>query len=226
MPGPCDYEKGVPLMVGLGKFESVYGLDLGAEVVARAPALEGIPWRWLNDAQAFALGELRFGAAAGAYRAMFLTLGTGCGSAFAVDGRIVTDGKGVPDGGFVYPLRHDGRTVDELLSARGVLRLWRETAADASRAETARDVGRLAEAGEAAALAAFSRFGSLLAAALGPVFTAFRPEVVVLGGQVSRSLPFFAPAAEMAGAPRLVRAAAPEAAALRGAAVHVLEGAG
>ncbi len=230
MPGPTDYARGVPLMRGLGKFESVYGLDLAAEVVGLAPSLAGLPWRWLNDARAFALGELRFGAARGASRAMFLTLGTGCGSAFAVDGRILTSGPGVPEGGFVYLLRHEGSTLDELLSARGVLRLWRQVAAgrrpaagDLEGVASAREVGRRAQAGDPAALEAFARFGSLLAAALEPVFTAFRPEVVVLGGKVSESLRFFAPSAGEAGAPPLVAAAAPDAAALRGAAVHLLE---
>lgn len=228
MPGPCDYALGMPLMRGLGKFESIYGLDLATEVVARVPALAGLSWRWLNDAQAFALGELRFGAAKAASRAMFLTLGTGCGSAFAVDGRLATDREGVPASGFVYPLLHGGRTIDELLSARGVMRLWRKVAGEggAQEAASAAEVGLLAEAGDQAALAAFSMFGELLAASLGPVFAAFRPEVVVFGGQVSRSLRFFAPAAREAGAPRLVPADTPDEAALRGAAVHLLEGAG
>jgi len=230
MPGPCDYERGVPLMRGLGKFDALYGLDLAAEVTARAAALAGLPWRWLNDAQAFALGELRFGAGRGAARAVFLTLGTGCGSAFAVDGRLVTAGEGVPEGGFVYPLEHEGSAVDELLSARGVLRRWREVAeergVDPRSATTAREVGLLADAGDPAALEAFARFGRTLAAALGPVFVAFRPEVVVLGGKVAESLRHFGPAAREAGAPPLVPAAAPDAAALRGAAVHLLEGAG
>lgn len=229
MPGPTDYERGVPLLKGLGKFESLYGLDLAQEIEKRAPGLQRLPWRWLNDAQAFALGELRFGAAKGASRAMFLTLGTGCGSAFAVDGRIVTSGLGVPEGGFVYPLRYWDSAIDELLSARGVLRAWREASGsdvDPGSVQTAREVGRRAQAGEPRALEAFVRFGRLLAAALGPVFEAFRPDVVVLGGKVSESLPFFGPAAVGAGAPNLVLAAAPETASLRGAAVHLLEGAG
>lgn len=230
MPGPADYERGVPLLRGLGKFDSVYELDLGADVVARSPALSGLTWRWINDAQAFALGELRFGAARGARRAMFLTLGTGCGSAFAVDGRIATSGPGVPDGGFVYPLRHGDHTVDELVSARSVLRLWRQAAAerglDPRDASAARDVAKLAEAGNPGALEAFARFGTVLTGALAKVFEGFDPDVVVLGGKVSESLPYFEPAARAAGAPALTFAVAPDSAALRGAAVHLLEGAG
>lgn len=238
MPGPFDYERGVSRMVGLGKFDAIHGVPLAQAVAARAPVLDGMPWRWINDARAFALGELRYGAAVGANRAMFLTLGTGCGSAFAVNGALVTSGEGVPPNGYVYALKHEGRTVDQLLSARGLVRLWREarselassakpdtetTAVPRSGRLTAQKVAALAMTGDPAALAALNRFGSVLAAALAPVFAAFEPELVVLGGQVSRSLPLFGPAAEAAGAPPLVAAAAADLAALRGAAAHFLD---
>lgn len=227
MPGPFDYESGVSRMRGLGKFETIHGLALAREVAARETALAGLRWRWLNDARAFALGELRHGAAAGAKRAIFLTLGTGCGSAFAVDDRLVTDGAGVPDGGYVYALRHGEHNIDELLSARGLLGLWHEVAKGDERGpsvRTAGDVGRLAQSGDPRALEALRRFGVLIASALAPVFTEFEPDVIVLGGRVSRSLPYFGPAARAAGAPPLVAAAEPDVAALRGAALHFLEG--
>ncbi len=232
MPGPFDYENGVSRMRGIGKYDAIYGMPLADAVEERAPSLAGLPWRWLNDANAFALGELRFGAAAGVGRAMILTLGTGCGSAFVVGGQLVTSGPGVPADGYVYPLLHKGRPVDELLSARGVERLWQEVASgDASEGDagagpstvTAQQVGELAGSGDGRALEALRRFGALLAAALRPVFTAFAPEIVVLGGQVSRSLPYFESAAVAAGAPPLVAAAAPELSALRGAAAHFLD---
>ena len=50
--------------------------------------------RFVNDAQAALLGEVHCGAAVGVSRVMGLTLGTGVGSAFVVDGRIVTTGPG------------------------------------------------------------------------------------------------------------------------------------
>lgn len=233
MPGPFDYEAGVALMRGLGKFDSVYGLPLAAEVVAKAPLLARLPWHWVNDARAFALGELRFGAAAGAARAMFLTLGTGCGSAFAVDGSLVVDGGGVPEGGYVYRLPYGESIVDELVSGRGVARLWGEVArerAAAGGAEagtelvSAERVAVLADAGDAVAIAVFARFGALLARSLASVFEAFGPDMVVVGGRVGRSLALFEPAARAAGAPPLVPPAAPDLAALRGAAAHFFDG--
>jgi len=266
MPGPFDYRSGVSAMRGLRKYDAIHGLPLAEAVVESAPILAELSWRWINDAHAFTLGELRFGAAVGVKRAMFLTIGTGCGSAFAVDGEIVTSGEGVPDGGYVYPLEYQGTIIDDLLSGRGLVRLWREEvesrsaragsagagsahakpgAAGPARADpagagsvrtkpgsagarrySARQVGLLAEKEDGAALEAFRRFGTLLATALAPVYAAFKPDLVVLGGQVSRSLPHFGPAAAESGAPPLTLAAAPELAALRGAAVNFFESGG
>ena len=45
--------------------------------------------RFLNDAAAYLLGEVGAGAARGVPRAVGITLGTGIGSAFAVNGQIV-----------------------------------------------------------------------------------------------------------------------------------------
>ena len=89
MPGPFDYENGICLIDGLGKYAALYGTDLRAELGTRlrgalGAAAEDI--RFINDVAAFALGELRFGCARGTERAVFICIGTGCGSAFSVGG--------------------------------------------------------------------------------------------------------------------------------------------
>lgn len=253
MPGPFDYERGISQMRGLGKFDTIAGVPLAAELVKRVPELAHLPWRWINDASAFALGELRFGAAKGTDRVMVLTMGTGCGSAFAVGGHLVTDGPGVPMNGYVYPLEYEGRRIDELLSHRGVMRLWHEAAsaggdgapASANQARRAAEVANangeeaptepvtapadpasiaaLALAGNDRAKTTYRRFGETLATALAPVFEAFGPDLVVLGGQITRSFDFFAPAAMAAGAPPLRTASDLDGAALKGAASLLLD---
>ena len=54
--------------------------------------------QFLNDADAFALGEWWAGAAKGGRRVVAATLGTGLGSAFLADGHIVHDAPGIPAG--------------------------------------------------------------------------------------------------------------------------------
>lgn len=232
VPGPFDYRRAISRMKGLGKFEALYGLELDALLRRRLPHLSSLPWRWVNDAAAFALGELNYGAARGVERSVFLTLGTGCGSAFAVDGALVSEGEGVPENGYVYRLPYRGAVVDEWLSQRGLRRLWREVAGP-GRTEGEIDGAELADlarSGDERAEDTFRRFGEVLAAALAPVFASFRPQRVVLGGQISRSFDLFAPAArqtlvqnaEVSPTPDLVAAMRPDAAALQGAASQLL----
>ncbi len=78
MPGPFDYPTGVGRFAGVGKFESLAGVDVGAGLRER---LTGRAERlcFLNDADAFAIGEYRAGAARGHQRVVCLTLGTGWG---------------------------------------------------------------------------------------------------------------------------------------------------
>jgi glucokinase len=54
----------------------------------------GLPTYILNDARTAALGELQFGAGRGARHMVMITLGTGIGGAFVVDGRLLLGPNG------------------------------------------------------------------------------------------------------------------------------------
>ena len=59
-PGPFDYENGICLLQGLEKYDALYGCNLRHAFAA----LSGLPQKriqFINDAAAFALGELTFG---------------------------------------------------------------------------------------------------------------------------------------------------------------------
>lgn len=197
VPGPFDEERGAFLIRGLPKFEQLYGVELGPLLRESLPWLAGLRIVYLNDAAAFALGEQRHGAAAGAGRVLALTLGTGCGSAFLVGGEIVTSGHGVPQDGHVYHLPFEDGTVDDALSTRGVARLWAEASplALAAGAPSVAELASWARGGDSAAILTFRRFGARLADALGPVINAFAPDVVVLGGNIARAFDLFGKAA-------------------------------
>lgn len=203
VPGPFDERRGAFMIRGQHKFESLYGVELLPELIARAPFLDGLPVRFVNDAAAFALGELAWGAAQGLARAMFLTLGTGCGSAFSVGARLVTDGPGVPANGYVYDLPFGESVVDDYLSRRGLLRLWRERGGDAGLDVS--DIAALARAENEAAGAVFAQFGHDLATALAPVVAEFAPAAIVTGGRIAHAHDLFAPAARAEFAARGLR---------------------
>lgn len=80
MPGPFDYEKGISLIKGLHKFESLYGLNV-KDLLAGALNIPSENIRFINDASAFLLGEVMGGAGKGFANAAGVTLGTGLGSA-------------------------------------------------------------------------------------------------------------------------------------------------
>lgn len=121
-PGPFEYAAGICRVRGVGgKFEALYGMDLGEEF-AGVLDLPRDRVRFRNDAQAAVVGEARHGAGAGATRVVGITLGTGLGSAFLVDGAPVVIGEAVPRGGELYhlPAYEDGPQADDVFSKRGL----------------------------------------------------------------------------------------------------------
>ena len=54
-PGPFDYEKGVSLMDGLGKYQSIYGLDV-AENINKRLKRDDMKYVFLHDVAAFLTG--------------------------------------------------------------------------------------------------------------------------------------------------------------------------
>lgn len=184
-PGPFDYERGISLITGVAKYESLYGLDVGAAIRARMKLRAGVPVRFLNDACAFALGEGVFGAARGFDRVMAITLGTGCGSAF-----VTGHGCNVIEGG-VYRQRFRESIVDNYISRRGILDLAASLGVLPSASADVVDLAAAAHAGNAPCLRLFREWGTMLAEALKPSLVSFRPDCVVIGGAIARSLDLF-----------------------------------
>ncbi|MCI9438102.1 MAG: ROK family protein [Lachnospiraceae bacterium] len=192
-PGPFDYEEGICLLQGLDKYDRLYKVNLRQEFAGRMHmAPERI--RFINDASAYALGEMGFGHAKGAARAVFICIGTGCGSAFGLDGRLTPPGtSGVPENGYVYDAPFQGGCVDDFISRRGLLTLTKELMG------TAMDGKALAErvrSGDEKARACFLCFGCQVRDALLPFLEEFRPEVLCFGGQITRSADLFLPPVE------------------------------
>lgn len=88
MPDPFDYRRGVALFAGVGKFAALHGVDVAAALRSRL----GGPVTFVNDADAFLLGEWVAGAARGAHRCAGMTLGTGVGTGWLVDGEVTDPG--------------------------------------------------------------------------------------------------------------------------------------
>jgi len=189
MPGPFDYEKGISFMKH--KLPYLYGCDLRQAIADRLGRLPG-QIKFLNDAAAYMLGEIGAGAAKGFSRVVVLTLGTGVGSGFAIDGKVQTKGKGVPPGGEIWNVAYEGGIVEDQISTRALQKSYRDRTGN--QAEVAAIAPAAAQ--EVAAAEVFAAFGHTLGKAVKALLTDFAPEVVVVGGGIARSAPLFLPQAQ------------------------------
>ncbi len=175
---------GVPSVIDLatGTVFDVQNIPSWKEVPLRARLEEryGLPAFVNNDANAFAAGEKRFGKARPYDHAVGLIVGTGLGAGIIANGRLYSGAScGAGEFGMLPYLDRDfeayasGRFFERVHGASG------------------RELAARAEAGDAGALAAFAEFGRHLGEAVKSVCYAVDPEIVVLGGSVSRSYRFF-----------------------------------
>lgn len=147
-----------------------------------------------NDANCFALSEATDGAGAG-HRVVFgVILGTGCGGAIVVDGRVHRGPHGVAGEWGHNPL--PWMLPEEMPGHHCWCGLWNclETwvagpalacDCDGPGAQDASGLPARAEAGDAGARAALARHADRLARGLAQVINLLDPDVIVLGGGLS-----------------------------------------
>ncbi len=188
-PGPFDYERGVSYIRGLDKYESIYGLSLEEEIKKKEGCLRGARMFFMHDIEAFARGVCARGEAAGQKRVLCLCIGTGTGSAFMENGApIRTGGKGVPENGQIYAEPFGDSVVDDYLSSRGLKAICRRLTGTE---RDGKELFELCKKNDAGALAVYREFGELVNACMEPYLRSFRPAVLVIGGQISKSLIYF-----------------------------------
>ncbi len=245
-PGPFEYQAGISRMTH--KLHSLFGVDLKATLAGR---FGWSPSRLVfgNDADCFLRGELAAGAAKGFGRAVGLTLGTGIGSAFAVDGQVVKSGPGVPPDGEIWNLPFREGILEDYVSTRFLRQEFErftgvaaEVAAIAAVAISPVPCPEDAPVGQAGlppaqeeadphcrARQSFAQFGRNLGLALNEALHYgghwFAPEVVVMGGGIARAWQLFLPETRKAlsvqgSAPVLAISTLMDQAALVGAGVH------
>ncbi|WP_405877047.1 ROK family protein [Streptomyces sp. NBC_01136] len=181
LPGPFDYERGIGWYEGVGKFDALRGFDLRAALTASLPDAARISF--CNDADAFVLGEWWAGAARGHRSVVGITLGTGVGSCFLRDGRILRHGPGVPPEGRLHALRYAERPLEETVSRRALRRTYAQATGEAP--PDVREMAQRARQGDRAAARVFAETFRALGRVLGPLLAAFEPTVLVVGGSIA-----------------------------------------
>lgn len=159
--------------------------------------LLGQPIRLANDADCFALSEATDGAAAGSQLVFGVILGTGVGGGVVVGGRLLRGGNGVAGEWGHNPLPWTGdqdRPVPACWCGKqGCIETWLSgpaLAADHRRVSgeslTVPQIVEGAAAGDSACESTLARYEDRLARALAGVINLLDPEVIVLGGGLSR----------------------------------------
>jgi glucokinase len=185
--GPLDPWTGIVLAPPhLPGWRDVPAVAMAEDVYGRPAALD-------NDATAAAAGEHRFGAGAGTRNMVYLTISTGVGGGVVVDGNVYRGGAG--NGGELGHVTIDwhgrrcrgcGRLgcLEAYVSGTSIAERARETMEGQP---TAADVAAAARAGDPAARAVWDETVEALACGLTSIVNLFEPELVVLGGGVTRA---------------------------------------
>lgn len=196
-PGTCDPQRGVVVCAyNLGWFD--------VPVCRMLTEHFGLPARLSNDANCAALAETVAGAAVGCRNMVLITLGTGVGGGIVVEGKLLhgAHGSGAEIGHLVLnrdetvPCNCGKRgCVEQYCSATGIVRLAKRhldsTDAPSSlrtlKNLTCKDIFDEGKAGDKEALIILDRYYAYMGEFLGDVCTTVDPEVVVIGGGVSKA---------------------------------------
>jgi fructokinase len=160
-------------------------------------ALLARPLRLANDANCLALSEAADGAGAGAEVVFAAILGTGVGGGIVVRGELLFGANGLAGEWGHDPLPWpDGDDTDAAAcycGKVGCVETWlsgpglaRDHARHGGASLTAEQIAQRAEAGGAGCEASLQRYESRLARALAAVINLVDPDVIVLGGGLSR----------------------------------------
>ncbi len=154
----------------------------------------GVPANLGNDANAAALGEWRYGAGRGIDDLLVVTLGTGVGSGFIVNGRLVLGSAGNAGELGHTILLPDGRActcgrkgcLEAYVSIRGMLATYTEEGGAANPTDV-KTIADLAHAGDTAAIACFQLTTEWLSIGLANAVCATGPKRIVLFGGIARN---------------------------------------
>ena len=185
VPGPVSSKGVVNKCVNLG-----WGVFNIAEELSR---LTGFPVKVGNDANVAALGEFWKGGGQGCENMVFVTLGTGVGGGIVIEGKLLhgAHGSGAEIGHMVLN-RHETAVcgcgkrgcVEQYLSATGVVRMAKlHGMGDV----TCKDIFDAGKAGDPTALEVLDEYYEYMGEFLGSLCSAVDPEIVVLGGGVSKA---------------------------------------
>lgn len=190
IPGPFDYAAGIGRFEHVGKFETLNGIDVrGALRSSLEDVMHDVDF--LNDADAYGLGECAAGAGKDHARAICLTLGTGVGSAFIANRAPVNTGPTVPPDGSAHLLTWRCVPLEDVVSRRAIRRAYEERT---GRFRDVREIAEHARDGDIAARSVLDDAMSALGETIAPWIDRFEASALIIGGSMSASWDLLEPA--------------------------------
>lgn len=196
VPGPVRGDGVVNICVNLG-----WGVKNVADELS---SMTGLKVKVGNDANVAALGEMWQGGARGSKDVIMVTLGTGVGGGIIVDGKIVAGFDGA--GGEIGHITVNNDEIEpcncgqygcleQYTSATGIVRMAKRKLAKTTEETSLRNYAELsakkvfddAKAGDEVSVGLVDDLGEILGSALSNMACVVNPEIIVIGGGVSKA---------------------------------------
>jgi glucokinase len=179
IPAPFDYKNGICLIEKQGKFRHLFGINLREELSGHLGILPSNIF-FINDAEAFLLGEVNFGEGNNVNNILGLTLGSGLGSS-------IKSGNIVRDGGLWCSPFKSGIAEDYLSSRWFVNWINQELNIQVDGVKEIVSNPEIMKKGSSV----FDFFAKNLADFIIKQQEEFQADKIILGGNISKAYPFF-----------------------------------
>jgi glucokinase len=174
VPSIVDVEKGIVFTVeNIPSWQEVHLKDL-LQKRFKVPAFVN------NDANCFALGEFYFGKGRGSRHMLGLIIGTGIGAGVIVNGHLYAGAN--CGAGEIGTIPYKEHTIEYYASGSAFKNLY---------GENGNDLFVRASQGDASALDIFASHGREVGHVIMTALYAYDPEIIVLGGSVSKAFAFY-----------------------------------
>ena len=196
VPAPVNADGSVPHTANIGWGYKAVTKELGE--------MTGLPCFAGNDADVAALGEMWKGSAAGHKDVLMVTLGTGVGGGIIAEGKILNGAHGAAGEIGHFPVPEDvdwdcgcgnRGCLEQFASATGIVRMAKDLLGQKADTSSLMREGELTcklvfdcvKEGDTLAVEVAERFGKILGQAIAGITVVLDPEVIVVGGGVSKA---------------------------------------
>ena len=187
--GPFDYKKGISYIKKFDKYESIYGINIKEIIQKKLKISKKIPFIFDIDSWCFGRGEVQFKQYNKYKKIIVFTLGTGVGSSFIINKKVVSKGKGVPYLGWISGKKYKYGILNDYISSTYMIKKYFLLTKKKIDINT---MAQLAKKGDIIAKSIFSEIGLTLGSYLQQYFVKdFEAECLVFGGQISLSSELF-----------------------------------